>query len=255
MGKKEEELIKCCQFKEICLDEVEKKLDVNVLGNQNIPNNVISIFYESLDDMNDKELFDYLVDWYLLTGKVIIQKDVYIPGINKKGIMLVNSNERVLYITQNNSNLDDLFYRKCEISRFQGITDKIDDALSKNIPVDINILPSNGSSIYSVDYFDKKSMQQETKMVIHLGENKTDCRILNYIIDNFAGSNDYSVSSINLFDRKGMPVLDFNINGNLLRIEGSLINSIDLHLLNDISKSVGNNGYQRQLRMEDIINE
>ena len=151
------EKIKNVLFNEIDLSFTNDKLIIKLDKENEVKNKfpTIEVYSKNLEEMTDKELFTFLTELYLQTGNIIHFSKVKDYTIGKELLlrdkyMFINTSGKELYIDKDSVNLDEDFIKKINISAFNGITEKIDEALNKEDVV-FNVLLSDKTSINSYE--------------------------------------------------------------------------------------------------------
>lgn len=163
-------------------DEIIKESENRVLLQEKFLNSTIGIYDKNPENMDDKELFNFITNMFFQTGDIFhmsIIKD-YIVGFPSKFFykyLFINSSSKELYINKDNNFLDEEFFKKCEISMYKGITDKIDILLDKTKNVNLNVFLSDKISI--TEYENNK---QEISSWLFLNEDEFSKFLFNYLI-------------------------------------------------------------------------
>ena len=152
------EKIKNVLFNEIDLSFANDKLIIKLDKVNEIKNKfpTIEVYSKNLEEMADKELFTFLTELYLQTGNIIHFSKIKDYTIGKELLlrdkyMFINESGKELYIDKDSVVLDEEFLKKINISAFNGITEKIDEALNKEENVIFNVLLSDKTSINSYE--------------------------------------------------------------------------------------------------------
>lgn len=152
------EKIKNVLFNEIDLSFANDKLIIKLDKENEIKNKfpTIEVYSKNLEEMADKELFTFLTELYLQTGNIIHFSKIKDYTIGKELLlrdkyMFINESGKELYIDKDSVVLDEEFLKKINISAFNGITEKIDEALNKEENVIFNVLLSDKTSINSYE--------------------------------------------------------------------------------------------------------